>query len=136
MANQFHYYRQTSDWRILWGGYDAVYRYGGHVRPEFDDDEGTFAMLSQHLHDAFPQLEGVRFYRWGGAIDTCSRFSVFFGTAHGGRVAYRDGARCRLDALRRASAWTCSTAARPRRPGCSTSARSPCRSRRSRCARG
>ena len=29
------------------------------------------------LHD-FPQLEGLRFsHRWGGAIDTCSRFSVF-----------------------------------------------------------
>ena len=112
MANQFHYYRQTSDWRILWGGYDAVYRYGGHVRPELDDDEGTFAMLSQHFFTTFPQLEGVRFtHRWGGAIDTCSRFSVFFGTAHGGRVAYavgytglgvvstRFGARVGLDLL-------------------------------------
>jgi glycine/D-amino acid oxidase-like deaminating enzyme len=27
-ANQFHYYRLTSDDRILWGGYDAVYRFG------------------------------------------------------------------------------------------------------------
>jgi glycine/D-amino acid oxidase-like deaminating enzyme len=112
MANQFHYYRQTSDWRILFGGYDAVYRYGGHVRPELDDDEGTFGMLSQHFFTTFPQLEGVRFtHRWGGAIDTCSRFSVFFGTAHGGKVAYavgytglgvvstRFGARVGLDLL-------------------------------------
>ena len=30
-------------------------------------------------------------HRWGGAIDTCSRFSVFFGTARGGRVAYAAG---------------------------------------------
>ena len=30
-------------------------------------------------------------HRWGGAIDTCSRFSVFFGTAFGGRVAYATG---------------------------------------------
>ena len=139
MANQFHYYRQTSDWRILWGGYDAVYRYGGHVRPELDDDEGTFAMLSQHF-TTFPQLEGVRFsHRWGGAIDTCSRFSVFFGTAHGGRVAYAVGYTGLGVVSTRFGARvgsTCSTAARPRRPGCSTSARSPCRSRRSRCARG
>ena len=49
-------------------------------------------MLSQHFFTTFPQLEGVRFtHRWGGAIDTCSRFSVFFGTALGGRVAYALG---------------------------------------------
>jgi glycine/D-amino acid oxidase-like deaminating enzyme len=91
-ANQFHYYRQTTDNRILFGGYDAVYRYGGPVRPDLDDDEHSFAMLSQHFFTTFPQLEGIRFsHRWGGAIDTCSRFSAFFGTAHGGRTAYALG---------------------------------------------
>jgi glycine/D-amino acid oxidase-like deaminating enzyme len=112
VANQFHYYRLTADERILWGGYDAVYRYGGPVRPELDDHEPTFGKLSQHFFTTFPQLEGVRFtHRWGGAIDTCSRFSVFFGTAHGGRLAYaagytglgvvaaRFGARVALDLL-------------------------------------
>jgi glycine/D-amino acid oxidase-like deaminating enzyme len=111
-ANQFHYYRLTEDERLLWGGYDAVYRYGGPVRPDLDDDLETFARLSQHFFTTFPQLEGVRFtHRWGGAIDTCSRFSVFFGTAHGGKVAYavgytglgvvatRFGARVGLDLL-------------------------------------
>jgi glycine/D-amino acid oxidase-like deaminating enzyme len=111
-ANQFHYYRLTEDERLLWGGYDAVYRYGGPVRPDLDDDLETFAKLSQHFFTTFPQLEGVRFtHRWGGAIDTCSRFSVFFGTAHGGKVAYavgytglgvvatRFGARVGLDLL-------------------------------------
>lgn len=112
MANQFHYYRLTRDERILWGGYDAVYRFGGPVRPDLDDDERAFAMLSQHFFTTFPQLEGVRFtHRWGGAIDTCSRFSVFFGTARRGRLAYavgytglgvvasRFGARVALDLL-------------------------------------
>jgi glycine/D-amino acid oxidase-like deaminating enzyme len=111
-ANRFHYYRLTQDWRILYGGYEAVYRYGGPVRPDLDDDHETFAMLSQHFFTTFPQLEGVRFtHRWGGAIDTCSRFSVFFGTAHRGRVVYavgytglgvvstRFGARVALDLL-------------------------------------
>jgi glycine/D-amino acid oxidase-like deaminating enzyme len=92
LGNQFHYYRLTADWRILWGGYDAVYRYGGPVGPQLDDHEPTFAMLSQHFFATFPQLDGLRFsHRWGGAIDTCSRFSVFFGTALGGRVAYALG---------------------------------------------
>jgi glycine/D-amino acid oxidase-like deaminating enzyme len=112
MGNQFHYYRLTADDRILWGGYDAVYRYGGPVGPHLDDHEPTFAMLSQQFFTAFPQLEGVRFtHRWGGAIDTCSRFSVFFGRALGGRVTYalgytglgvaasRFGARVALDLL-------------------------------------
>jgi glycine/D-amino acid oxidase-like deaminating enzyme len=112
MANQFHYYRPTADGRILWGGYDAVYRYGGPVGPQLDEHEPTFARLSQHFFTTFPQLEGLRFtHRWGGAIDTCSRFSVFFGKALRGRVVYalgytglgvgasRFGARTGLDLL-------------------------------------
>jgi len=92
MGNQFHYARLTADGRIVWGGYDAVYRYGGPVGPQLDDHEPTFARLSQHFFTVFPQLEGVRFsHRWGGAIDTCSRFSVFFGRALSGRVAYALG---------------------------------------------
>jgi glycine/D-amino acid oxidase-like deaminating enzyme len=91
-GNRFHYYRLSADDRILWGGFDAVYRYGGPVRPDLDDDDATFARLVQNFRVTFPQLEGLRFtHRWGGAIDTCSRFSVFFGMALGGRVAYATG---------------------------------------------
>jgi glycine/D-amino acid oxidase-like deaminating enzyme len=91
-ANRFHYYRLSADDRILFGGYDAVYRFGGPVDDRLDDHEPSFAMLAQHFFATFPQLEGLRFpHRWGGAIDTCSRFSVFFGTALGGRVSYATG---------------------------------------------
>lgn len=91
-GNQFHYYRLTADDRILWGGWDAVYRYGGPVGPRQDEHDATFGTLSQHFFATFPQLAGLRFtHRWGGAIDTCSRFSAFFGTAHRGRVAYATG---------------------------------------------
>ncbi len=91
-GNQFHYYRLTRDARVLWGGYDAVYRFGGPVQDNLDDHDPSFARLAQHFLTTFPQLEGIRFtHRWGGAIDTCSRFSVFFGTAHRGRVAYATG---------------------------------------------
>ncbi|MEV7018428.1 FAD-dependent oxidoreductase [Streptomyces sp. NPDC093991] len=91
-ANQFHYFRLSRDNRILWGGYDAVYPYGGRVRAEHDDRPETYAKLAGHFFTCFPQLEGVRFtHAWGGAIDTCSRFSAFFGTAHAGRVAYAAG---------------------------------------------
>lgn len=91
-GNQFHYYRLTADGRIVWGGYDAVYRFGGPVGTRLDDHDASFARLAQHFFTTFPQLEGVRFsHRWGGPIDTCSRFSAFFGTAHRGRLAYVAG---------------------------------------------
>ncbi|MZD03938.1 FAD-dependent oxidoreductase [Streptomyces sp. SID5785] len=91
-ANQFHYFRLSADNRILWGGYDAIYPYGGKVRAEHDQRPETFAKLADHFFTCFPQLEGLRFtHAWGGAIDTCSRFSAFFGTALGGRVAYAAG---------------------------------------------
>jgi glycine/D-amino acid oxidase-like deaminating enzyme len=91
-GNQFHYYRLSADNRILWGGFDAVYRYGGPVGPHLDGDDHTFLRLSQNFFTNFPQLEGLKFTnRWGGAIDTCSRFSVFFHRSHGGRVVYAGG---------------------------------------------
>ncbi|MEV4873523.1 FAD-binding oxidoreductase [Streptomyces syringium] len=91
-ANHFHYFRITRDNRILWGGYDIVHHYGGGVRSEYDHHPATYQKLAEHFFRCFPQLEGVRFtHNWGGAIDTCSRFSAFFGTAHGGRVAYALG---------------------------------------------
>ncbi len=91
-ANQFHYYRMTVDGRILWGGYDAVYHYGRKVDPRHDQRQATSAMLSAQFFTTFPQLEGLRFtHRWGGAIDTCTRFCAFYGTAHRGDVAYALG---------------------------------------------
>ena len=111
-GNQFHYYRLTADNRILFGGYDAIYHFGRVVRSSYDQRPATFAKLAEHFFETFPQLEGLSFtHRWGGAIDTCSRFCAFFGTAHRGRVAYalgytglgvgatRFGARVMLDLL-------------------------------------
>jgi glycine/D-amino acid oxidase-like deaminating enzyme len=92
VANQFHYYRLTADNRILLGGYDAIYHFGGHVKPSYDVRRATFEMLVDHLDETFPQLGGVRVsHAWGGAIDLCGRFCAFFGTAHRGRLAYAAG---------------------------------------------
>jgi glycine/D-amino acid oxidase-like deaminating enzyme len=91
-ANQFHYYRLTRDNRILWGGYDAIYYYRNGLRAELDNRPASFSKLAGHFFTTFPQLEGLRFsHAWGGAIDTCSRFCVFWGTALRGRVAYAAG---------------------------------------------
>ncbi len=88
-GNQFHYYRLTPDNRILWGGYDAVYHFGRRLDAAYDDRPATFGKLVEHFDQTFPQLAGIGFtHRWGGAIDTCTRFCPFFGTALDGRVAY------------------------------------------------
>ncbi len=59
------------------------------MAPERDQRPATFELLAQHFFATFPQLEGLRFtHRWGGAIDTCSRFSALWGRALGGRAAY------------------------------------------------
>jgi glycine/D-amino acid oxidase-like deaminating enzyme len=91
-GNHFHYYRLTRDNRILWGGYDAVYYYGSRIASSHDQRPATFRKLAEHFYQTFPQLEDVTFsHKWGGVIDTCSRFCVFFGTARAGRLAYAAG---------------------------------------------
>ncbi len=91
-GNQFHYYRLTRDNRIVWGGYDAVYHFNNAIGDELDQRPATFEVLARNFFTTFPALAGLRFtHHWGGVIDTCSRFSAFFGTAHGGRAAYAAG---------------------------------------------
>ena len=111
-GNQFHYYRLSADNRILYGGYDAVYFFGNGMESRHETHPETFAKIADHFFTVFPQLDGLRFsHAWGGAIDTCSRFTAFWGQAFGGRVVYvmgytglgvgssRFGARVMLDLL-------------------------------------
>ena len=88
-GNQFHYYRLNKEGGILWGGYEAIYNFRGKVRQEYEFDAEIYATLAANFLKTFPQLEGIRFtHGWGGAIDTCTRFSPFWGKAHGGKVVY------------------------------------------------
>lgn len=92
MANQFHYYRPTADNRILFGGYDAVYHYGGRVRKSYEDRPESFSRLASHFFATLPQLEGLSFsHRWAGAIDASTRFCAFYGLARNDSVAYASG---------------------------------------------
>jgi glycine/D-amino acid oxidase-like deaminating enzyme len=91
-GNQFHYYRLTPDDRILWGGYDAIYRFGNGVGPRDDHRRATYDLLARHFRATFPQLDDVRFDRWwGGPIATTTRFTAVFGDALDGRVVYALG---------------------------------------------
>jgi len=91
-GNQFHYYRLTADGRIVWGGYDALYYYGADLSAGRSRNAATERLLAAHFFETFPQLEGVQFsHAWGGAIDTCTRFTAFWERAFGGKVCAVQG---------------------------------------------
>jgi glycine/D-amino acid oxidase-like deaminating enzyme len=91
-GNQFHYYRTTSDRRIVWGGYDALYYYGSDLSARRIRREKTERALARHFFETFPQLEGVRFsHAWAGAIDTSTRFTAFWGRGLSGKLAAVQG---------------------------------------------
>lgn len=94
-GNQFHYYRTTSDRRIIWGGYDALYYYGSDLSPHRARREQTERALAEHFFATFPQLAGaggVRFsHAWAGAIDTSTRFTAFWARGMRGKLAAVQG---------------------------------------------
>lgn len=91
-GNQFHYSRKTSDNRILWAGFDAIYHYGSAREPANLQRTETFSLLAQQFAESFPALADVRFdFKWGGIIDTSARTTFFAGTAYENRLAYAMG---------------------------------------------
>jgi glycine/D-amino acid oxidase-like deaminating enzyme len=92
VSSQFHYYRLTTDNRILWGGYDAIYRFGNAVGDQYDQAGDTHRVLAEHFFNTFPQLEDVVFtHRWGGPIATTTQFTATWGTSHGGNLSWVGG---------------------------------------------
>ena len=91
-ANQFHYYRLTADDRILWGGYDAVYHYGSAVGAELDEQRPADVRAARRSTSSttLPAAGGRALHATAGAARStpAAASRVFFGTAHGGRVAY------------------------------------------------
>lgn len=91
-GNRFHYYRKTDDGRILWGGYDAIYRYGSQRGERFTQREASFAQLERNFRETYPQLSHVRFtHQWGGMIDSSTQFCLTAGTIANNRIGYALG---------------------------------------------
>ncbi len=91
-ANQFHYYRLTSDNRILWGGYDANYYFGNGMGPSYENRTASHELIADHFFDTFPQLEGLGFsHRWAGPIGTTSKFAAAFGCRYDDKLAWAAG---------------------------------------------
>jgi glycine/D-amino acid oxidase-like deaminating enzyme len=85
----FKYYRLTADDRVLWGTSEAAYYRGNRVDARCDHSERHYRELRESFGRHFPALAGLEFpYAWGGPICATTRFTPFFGTALGGRVAY------------------------------------------------
>ena len=62
LNNRFHYSRPIVDenggFRILYGGFDAIYRFGGKVNPEFYDSETTYTEACRALLRHLPGTAG------------------------------------------------------------------------------
>lgn len=77
---------------MVWGGYDAIYYFGSDLRARRARRASTEQALAEHFLTTFPQLAGVRFgHAWGGAIDTCTRFTAFWGRGLGGKAVSVQG---------------------------------------------
>jgi glycine/D-amino acid oxidase-like deaminating enzyme len=75
-----HYYRLTSDNRILYGGRDVGASWG--KRMHYDSNEKMFTALKNDLFLQFPGLKGVNItHKWGGPVSVCMDFFPALGYA-------------------------------------------------------
>lgn len=85
----FNYYRPTADGRILWGTSEAAYYPPNAVGPDYDHSAAHYAALRESWTRHFPTLARLAFpFQWGGAIDSTTRLTPFFGRALSGRLSY------------------------------------------------
>ncbi len=89
--NMIHYYRLTADNRILFGGSDARYYFGGGL--DHDRNTRIFRRLERDLRQTFPALKGVRIeYQWGGPVSVPLDFFPAMGyLGEDKRIAYSLG---------------------------------------------
>ncbi len=89
--NLIHYYRLTADNRLLFGGSDARYYFGGQL--DRDRSPEAFRRLERDLKRTFPSLKDARIeYRWGGPVSVPLDFFPAIGyLGKDKRVAYSLG---------------------------------------------
>ena len=88
--NLIHYYRLTSDNRILMGGRDVSISYGDDM--EKDLNEITFKGLENNVRQLFPSLEKIKFtHRWGGPVSITLDMAPAMGYLGDKRIVYSVG---------------------------------------------
>ncbi len=92
VENFFHYYRLTSDNRIMIGGGAPSYFLNEPKSFTGRDDPASFEGIASYFFTVFPQLAGLKFsHRWSGPIGIARDHSMHFGQAHDGRVVWVQG---------------------------------------------
>jgi glycine/D-amino acid oxidase-like deaminating enzyme len=88
--NLVHYYRLTSDNRLLMGGRAVGLAYGNGMDKDLDDT--VFEDLEQDVRKIFPQLENVGFtHRWGGPVSLTVDMAPAMGYVGDKRLIYSLG---------------------------------------------
>ena len=84
-----HYFRTTSDGRVLMGSGSGPIGFGGRIDERFVHDAPTAARAERGLRRLLPALAEVRVERaWGGPIDVSADHLPFFGTVPGSSTHY------------------------------------------------
>ena len=87
-----HYFRTTSEGRVLMGSGSGPIGFGGRVDERFSRDRPTAERAEAGLRRLLPGLAGARVERaWGGPIDVSADHLPFFATKPGTRIHYGAG---------------------------------------------
>ncbi|MGB5750450.1 MAG: FAD-dependent oxidoreductase [Desulfobacterales bacterium] len=89
--NLVHYYRLTSDNRLVMGGRDVSSSYGQDM--DQDRNPVTFAALKDDVREIFPALKDIQFtHEWGGPVSVPLDMAPAIGFAGDKNVVYSLGA--------------------------------------------
>lgn len=92
VENFFHYYRLTSDNRIMIGGGAPDYFLNDPQPFTGQGDLARFEGIASYFFMVFPQLAGLKFsHRWSGPIGVSRDHAMHFGQAMDGRVVWVQG---------------------------------------------
>ena len=87
-----HYFRTTSDGRVLMGSGSGPIGHGNRIDRRFTHDVATAARAARGLRRLLPDLAQARItHAWGGPIDVSADQFPFVGTVEGARVHYAAG---------------------------------------------
>jgi glycine/D-amino acid oxidase-like deaminating enzyme len=87
-----HYFRTTSDGRVLMGSGSGPIGFGGKIDARFWSDRPTVERAERGLRRLLPDLADAKVtHAWGGPIDVSSDHLPFFGTVPRTRIHYGAG---------------------------------------------
>lgn len=102
-----HYYRLTSDNRLLMGGRDITFSIGKNMNKDLNNR--IFRRLEEDIRLTFPSLQKVKIsHRWGGPVSIPTDLSPAMGYLGDKRIVYSLGCVGHGVALTHMNGWTIS----------------------------